>query len=105
VQGCFDVTIGPLVTLWNVNGAQEFQVSLGVQSAGQSRFAGDETFHGQMALRYADGDRAGDLAASAEVISLEALKNRDDRFLCPTADQTSPAASDRAATRWRISSP
>jgi hypothetical protein len=56
-----------------VNGAQEFHVSLGVQSAGQNRFAGDDTFHGQMTLRYADGDQAGNLAVSAEVISLEAI--------------------------------
>ena len=56
-----------------VNSAQEFHVSLGVQNAGQNRFAGDETFHGQMALRYAEGDRAGSLAASAKLTSLEAI--------------------------------
>jgi hypothetical protein len=60
-------------TMMEVNGAQEFHVSLGVQNAGQNRFEGDETFHGQMTLRYAEGDRAGNLAASAELISLEAI--------------------------------
>jgi len=59
--------------MMEVNGAQEFHVSLGVQNAGQNRFAGDETFHGQMTLRYAEGDQAGNLAVSAELISLEAI--------------------------------
>jgi len=63
----------PFQPVMEVNGAQEFQVRLGVQNAGPNRFAGDETFHGQMALRYAEGDRAGSLAASAELIPLEAI--------------------------------
>ena len=61
------------VAKMEVNSAQEFHVSLGVQNAGQNRFAGDETFHAQMALRYADGDRADDLVASAKLISLAAI--------------------------------
>jgi hypothetical protein len=59
--------------MMEVNGAQEFHVSLDVQNAGQNHFASDDTFHGQMALRYADSDRADNLAVSAEVSSLEAI--------------------------------
>jgi len=78
--------------MMEVNSAQEFQVSLGVQNAGQSRFAGDETFHGQMALRYADGDRAGDLAASAEVISLEAIAPGETAWPLAWRAQLDPGA-------------
>jgi hypothetical protein len=60
-------------TMTEVKDAQEFHISLGVQNAGRNRFAGDESFDGQMALRYADGGRAGNLAVSAELISLEAI--------------------------------
>ena len=56
-----------------VNSAQEFHVSLGITNAGTTAFSGDETFEGQMQLRYADGDRAGELRARAEIVRLASL--------------------------------
>jgi hypothetical protein len=53
--------------------AQEFEVRLGVQNASQAHLAGDETFYGQMELRYADGAQAGELRAGAEIVSLAPL--------------------------------
>jgi hypothetical protein len=57
-------------TQMQINSKQEFHVSLGVQNKGPAPFAGDEMFYGQMELRYADGDRAGDMRASAEIVTL-----------------------------------
>ena len=56
-----------------VNAAQEFHASLGIRNASTTTFAGDETFDGQMELRYADGDRAGELRARAEIVRLASL--------------------------------
>ena len=78
--------------MMEVNSAQEFQVSLGVQNAGQNRFEGDETFHGQMTLRYAEGDRAGNLAASAEVIPLEAIAPGETAWPLAWSVQLDPGA-------------
>ena len=60
-----------------VNAAQEFHASLGVENTGSTRFGGDETFHGEMELRYADGDQAGELRARAEIVQLSELKSGD----------------------------
>jgi hypothetical protein len=78
--------------MMEVDGAQEFHVSLGVQNAGQNRFAGDERFHGQMALRYAEGDRAGNLAASAELIPLEAIAPGETAWPLAWRAQLDPGA-------------
>jgi hypothetical protein len=57
-----------------VNAGQEFHVSLGIENAGQTSFAGDEQFGGEMELRYADGDQAGELRARAEIETLSGLE-------------------------------
>jgi hypothetical protein len=56
-----------------VNSAQEFHVSLGIKNAGTSASAEDETFNGQMELRYADGEQAGELRARANIVRLAPL--------------------------------
>jgi hypothetical protein len=78
--------------MMEVNGAQEFHVRLGVQNASQNHFAGDDTFHGQMALRYADSDRAGNLVVSAEVSSLEAIAPGETDWLIALRVQLDPGA-------------
>lgn len=57
-----------------VNAAQEFHTSLGIKNRGPTPFAGDETFHGEMELRYADGAQAGELRARAETVRLSRLE-------------------------------
>ena len=57
-----------------VNAAQEFHVSLGIENKGSAAFAGDEAFDGEMELRYADGPQAGELRARAETMRLSKLQ-------------------------------
>jgi hypothetical protein len=57
-----------------VNTAQEFHASLGVENRGPTAFPGDETFNGEMELRYADGTQAGELRARAETVQLSRLE-------------------------------
>jgi hypothetical protein len=60
-----------------VNAAQEFHASLGIENRGSAPFAGDKTFGGEMELRYADGPQAGELRARAEIAQLSKLKSGD----------------------------
>lgn len=60
-----------------VNAAQEFHTSLGVENRGSTPFVGDESFDGEMELRYADGAQAGELRARAEVVQLCKLESGD----------------------------
>jgi hypothetical protein len=60
-----------------VNADQAFHASLGIRNEGVAPFAGDEAFNGQMELRYAEGDQAGELRASAEIVPLAPLKPGD----------------------------
>jgi hypothetical protein len=57
-----------------VNAKQEWHVSLGVHNEAVTPFAGDKTFYGQMELRYVDGEQAGELRASADIVSLASLE-------------------------------
>jgi hypothetical protein len=56
-----------------INAQQEWHVSLGVHNRMETPFAGDKTFEGQMELRYVDGEQAGELRASANIVSLAPL--------------------------------
>jgi hypothetical protein len=60
-----------------VNAGQEFHASLGVKNTGQVSFAGDDAFDGEMELRYADGERAGELRARAEIRALSRIEPGD----------------------------
>ena len=57
-----------------INSEQEFHVSLGIKNSDQASFAGDDEFIGKMELRYADGDRAGELRARADIERLAKLE-------------------------------
>ena len=60
-----------------VDAGQEFHASLGIQNKSAAPLAGDEAFTGQMELRYADGERAEELRASAEIAALSPLSPGD----------------------------
>ena len=57
-----------------VNSDQELRVSLGIENAGSSTFAGDERLDGEMELRRASGEQAGALRARAEVKAVSSLE-------------------------------
>ena len=59
------------------NEGQEIHIRLGIRNRSPTPFAGDETFEGQMELRYADGERAGELRARAEIVTLSRLEPGD----------------------------
>jgi hypothetical protein len=60
-------------TQMQINAEQEWHISLGVHNEAETPFAGDKAFHGQMKLWHVDGNRAGELRASASLVSLAPL--------------------------------
>jgi hypothetical protein len=75
-----------------VNAAQEFHASLGVENRGPVPFAGDETFNGEMELRYADGAQAGELRARAETVQLSRLEPSETAWPLTWRAQLDPGA-------------
>ena len=75
-----------------VNANQEFHASLGVENRGDRTFGGDETFDGEMELRYADGEQAGELRARAEIVTFPELKPGDTAWPMTWRGQLDPGA-------------